>query len=276
VLRAERCHHVSRPMTTVVTGAASGIGAAIARRLVGAGRHVVGVDRRDATINADLADPKERLRVIDEIQLLSEGIVDGVVTFAGVGPTGRLPSELIATNYFGTVHLLEGLRPLLARSTIASALVASSNTITCHPNHVPSELITLCLDDDEERACRRADESFSSIVTYPATKIALSRWVRLHAVEVAWVGAGIRLNAIAPGMIDTPMVAERRTDPTLASGTDMSFVPVGRPGLPEEVAAFVEFLLGPEARFFCGSVLFCDGGSDAKLNGTHFPEFELP
>jgi NAD(P)-dependent dehydrogenase (short-subunit alcohol dehydrogenase family) len=261
--------------TTVVTGAASGIGAAVSRRLLDSGKQVIGVDRHDATIIADLADPKERIRALGEIRALSDGVIDGVVTFAGVGPTGRLPSELIATNYFGTVELLNGLRPLLARGTTASALVASSNTVTCHPNHVPGELIALCLDDDEERACRRADESYSAIVTYPATKIALSRWVRMHAVEAAWIGADIRLNAIAPGMVDTPMVAERRTDPALAAGTDMSLIPAGRPGRPEEIAAFVEFLLGPDARYFCGSVLFCDGGTDAQLNGARFPEFEL-
>ena len=48
-------------------------------------------------------------------------------------------------------------------------------------------------------------------------------------------------------------------------------IPVGRPGKPEELAAFVAFLLGPDARFFCGSVLFCDGGTNALLRADSQP-----
>jgi NAD(P)-dependent dehydrogenase (short-subunit alcohol dehydrogenase family) len=48
-------------------------------------------------------------------------------------------------------------------------------------------------------------------------------------------------------------------------------IPVGRKGSAEEVAAFVDFLLGPDARFICGSVLFIDGGSDAQLRADDFP-----
>ena len=72
-------------------------------------------------------------------------------------------------------------------------------------------------------------------------------------------------------MIDTPMVAGMRADPETAPLLDMLPIPAGRPGRPEEIAALVEFLLGPDAAFFCGSVVFCDGGSDALLRTRDWP-----
>jgi NAD(P)-dependent dehydrogenase (short-subunit alcohol dehydrogenase family) len=48
-------------------------------------------------------------------------------------------------------------------------------------------------------------------------------------------------------------------------------VPVGRSAQPDEVAALIAFLLGPDARFLCGSVVFCDGGTDAQLRPNDFP-----
>jgi len=72
-------------------------------------------------------------------------------------------------------------------------------------------------------------------------------------------------------MIDTPMVAAMRAEPETAPLLDMLPIPLGRPGRPEEIAALVEFLLDGESSFFCGSVVFCDGGSDALLRTRDWP-----
>ena len=108
-------------------------------------------------------------------------------------------------------------------------------------------------------------------MAYPATKLAVAHWVRRQATGPDWAGSGLRLNAIAPGMIDTPMVAGMRADPDTGPLLDMLPIPVGRPGRPEEIAALVEFLLGADGAFFCGSVVFCDGGSDALLRTRDWP-----
>ena len=59
-----------------------------------------------------------------------------------------------------------------------------------------------------------------------------------------------------------------RANPETGPLLEMLPIPAGRPGRPEEIAALVELLLGPDGGFFCGSVLFCDGGSDALLRTT--------
>ncbi len=180
---------------------------------------------------------------------------------------GRPGSLLAAVNYFGTVEVLEGLRPLLARGGAAVAI--SSNSTTVQPA-IPADLVAACLDHDEERSAQIADAR-GSLVAYPATKMAVAHWVRRRATGPEWAGSGIRLNAIAPGMIDTPMVAGMRADAEAGPLLDMLPIPVGRPGRPEEIAALVELLLGPDGAFFCGSVLFCDGGSDALLRTDDWP-----
>ncbi len=182
---------------------------------------------------------------------------------------GRAGSLLAAVNYFGTVEVIEGLRPLLSAGGAAVAI--SSNSTTVQPA-IPADLVAACLDHDEERSAAIADAR-GSLVTYPATKMAVAHWVRRSATGPEWAGSGIRLNAIAPGMIDTPMVAGMRADAEAGPLLDMLPIPVGRPGRPEEIAALVELLLGPDGAFFCGSVLFCDGGSDALLRTNDSKDF---
>jgi NAD(P)-dependent dehydrogenase (short-subunit alcohol dehydrogenase family) len=191
-----------------------------------------------------------------------------IVTCAGLAAMPGRPGSLLASvNYFGTVELLGGLRPLLAPGGAAVAI--SSNSTTVQPG-VPLDLVEALLADDRARSLALADEH-GAMASYPASKMAVAHWVRRQATGPDWSGAGLRLNAVAPGMIDTPMVAAMRADDETGPLLDMLPIPVGRPGRPEEIAALIEFLLGPDAAFFCGSVLFCDGGSDALLRTRDWP-----
>ena len=255
--------------TIAVTGAGSGMGAATGARLRADGHRVIGVDLRGADITADLGAAEGRRSAIDAIADRSGGVLDGLVTFAGIGGLpGRAGSLLVSVNYFGTVELLAGLRPLLAAGDQPAAVAISSNSTTTTP--VAAALVEACLAGEEAPARAIGDE-VGSMAAYPATKTAVARWVRRQATGAEWIGAGITLNAIAPGATDTAMVAEGRADPEIGHLIDQFPVPAGRLCRPEEIAALVAFLLGAEGRFFCGSVVFADGGTDALLRPDDWP-----
>ena len=107
--------------------------------------------------------------------------------------------------------------------------------------------------------------------SYAGSKTALAHWVRLRAVTEPWIGAGIRLNAVAPGRIRTAMDDEMLEDEQMRDAVESFPIPVGAPGTSEDIGAFVAYLLSERARFFCGSVLFQDGGTDALLRARDWP-----
>ena len=244
-----------------VTGSAGGIGGALRARLEGDGHRVIGVDVREAEVIADLGTPHGRSAMVEGVSAACRGRLDGVVAAAGVThDDGGLVTSI---NYFGAVATLDGLRPLLAAG--GSAVAVSSNSTTTQPG-LSLEHVQACLAGDEAAARAAAGHGVGA---YGSSKLALARWVRRQAVTDAWIGAGIRLNAVAPGFIDTPMTADSR-DFILGLG-DVYPIPIGRAGRAEEVAALLAFLLSPEAGFFVGSVLTMDGGTDAALRSDDWP-----
>lgn len=252
--------------TVVVTGSASGIGAAVRARLEGDGVHVIGIDLHDAEVVADLADPAARRSAVEQVAALAPALT-GVVTCAGLGPLpDRDPALLVSLNHFGTVELLAGLRPLLA--TGAAVVAVSSNSTTCQPG-VPQQLVDACLAGDEAAAREMARGIATMDGVYPATKAAVAQWVRQQAP--AWVADGVRLNAVAPGLVETAMTAEMRADGTVAPLLAAFPLPMGRGATADEVAAVITWLLSDESAVVVGALLVCDGGTDALLRPRSVP-----
>lgn len=253
-------------LTYVVTGAASGIGAATAALLRERGHRVISVDLRDADVIADLATASGRKAAVREVKKLGNRI-DGICAAAGVaGLTGVDPQLVVSVNYFGAVEFITGLRPELARAKQSSVVVLASNSITCQPGWA-GDVAKACLTDDEDKA-RRSAAHLEPLLVYPATKAALAYWARREGVTKEWIGKGIRINAVAPGLIATAMTDTLRQDALLGRFADSYPTALKRPGRPEEVAALIAFLLSQESSLMVGTVSFADGGSDAIVNPT--------
>jgi NAD(P)-dependent dehydrogenase (short-subunit alcohol dehydrogenase family) len=258
----------------VVTGARSGMGRAIAERLVAAGNSVISVDMSDADVVADLSTAEGRRDAATAVLEASGGRLDGAVLAAGIGPIpGRgMSRRILEVNYLGSVELLEAWQPALAASGGSRVVVIASNSATTTPI-VPSRAIKSLLAGDP----KRADSALAKfgkrapVFAYAASKIALSRWVRRTAVTSSWAGAGIRLNALAPGAVLTPLLESQLADPEQAPLIQRFPIPVGEFGDAGELADWAVFMLGPSARFLCGSVVFVDGGSDAWFRADDWP-----
>ena len=111
---------------TLITGSASGIGAATALALKTAGHTVIGVDLRNADITGDLSTAEGRQAVIAQALARCGGTLDGLVLCAGLGAQVEPASLIASVNYFGAVELLDGLLPALQKGKNPSAVVISS------------------------------------------------------------------------------------------------------------------------------------------------------
>lgn len=251
--------------TFAITGGASGIGAAIKQRLLDLGHRVIVVDLKNADIDADLSTDEGRQTAIDGIRAAAPDGLDGLIPCAGLAPhVGNLPL-ITQVNYYGTVVLVDALKDLVAAKQ-GNIVLISSNSAPMDTN--PAYVDALLADDAEGITAALA--SMEGQTVYSGSKQALARWMRRHTPALA--GAGIRINAIAPGYTETPMTAAVADDPTYGDAIRafVESIPLARPGLPEDMADAVEFLLSDEASFICGTVLFIDGGHDAMLRPDQF------
>ncbi len=256
--------HESR--TYAVTGARSGIGAATVAAMRAAGARVITVDLSDADVICDVGELDQLDAVAAQIVEYSRGTLHGFVSGAGVGPTNRKPSRVLAVNAFGAIELMTRLRPAFEHAENARVAVISSNTITCHPNPISAELVQSCLVRPHEEMLNRVDGEIPSDVAYAVSKTVLTRWARTSAPTCDWLGKGIHLNVVAPGGTDTGMHAERAADPDHKDRTEAFPNPLGRLLRPAEVAEVVLFTLTPATSALAGSVIFCDAGVNAVFH----------
>lgn len=228
----------------VVTGAARGIGAAIASALEGSGWFVVGVDRAwppgsvagvgDA-VELDVADHEAVERAIGGVEQ-SHGPVDALVNNAGITRDGLAhkmdPSTqwapVIAVNLTGAFNLCRAVLPGM-RSRGFGRIVGISSM-----NGLRGQF---------------------GQANYAAAKAGLIAMMKSVALENA--ARGITANCVAPGFIDTEMT---RVMPPAVLEAEAAKIPAGRMGKPEDIAQAVRFLLSPEAAFITGQTLSVNGG----------------
>jgi NAD(P)-dependent dehydrogenase (short-subunit alcohol dehydrogenase family) len=207
---------------------------------------------------ADLGTPDGRARAIEGVRRLAEGRLDGLLSGAGLGPYDAA-EPVLRVNYFGALAMLDGLRDLLARGSEPAAVAISSIGALFTALVVPA-CVEACLAGDEA-AAEAALAGKDGNTAYVTAKHALALALRRRAT--AWGTLGVRLNAVLPGKVATPMLAKIHAHEALGPSIQALPVPLGREAAPEEIAAAIVFLLGPDACYVHGTTLKVDGGSDA-------------
>ena len=219
----------------VVTGAASGIGAATCALLESEGWRVIGTDVADGpnVRRLDVTNEADWDTVLDEA-----GPIDGLVSCAGIRTCYALVDlsvedweHVLRVNVTGTFLGIRGAirRWLDAGTTGSIVTVASINSFVAVPKQAH----------------------------YVASKAAVAMLTKAAALEVA--GNGIRVNAVAPGPVMTGMIGARLAEPGQREWLE-SKVPMGRIADPSEVATTISFLLSDRASYITGAVIPVDGG----------------
>lgn len=220
------------------------------------------VDRQPGVdVVADLATAEGRADAIAAVSAHTGGRIDGLATCAGVG--GAPPAVIAAINYLGTVELLDGLFPALQQGDRPAAVMISSSTISyvdvAHHHELCARLEA---GEDPVDAITRGTDPLGSYIN---SKIAIA-WA-CRARSAAWGAKGVRLNAVVPGMTDTPLLAKAGPTPdTTAARREVAPVPLGRIAQPTELAAVIAFLLSDDASYVHGSVIYVDGGQAAAID----------
>ena len=246
----------------VVTGATSGRGDATCSALEADGDRVIRVDLAGCDVNADLTDANGRNEAIRKIAELAPQRIDAVVTWAGGGGSSV---DMLRVNYFGTVDIVEGLYPLLAESRAPRVVVTSSRMSL---EVCDEALVDLLLTHRESDIVEQYGAENTAQSYYIAAKTAVARWMRRTAVQPKWNGPGIRMNAIAPGLIETPRTRKGMDAPHIAAWL-LETHPQAEADLSQaaEVALLARFLVSPENSLLIGQCIFADRGTEALLRG---------
>lgn len=241
-----------------VTGVASGIGAALAARLLARGCRVTGFDLRppaDAAFPCHAVDLGE-LASIQAALAPATGPFDGLCNNAGVSPRPGQEVAILTINYHAQRTVTRALLPKLAPG---ASIVNMASRAGARWRENLEQIRRLAALDPDDLAAFVRDERIDAVRAYNLSKEALIAWT--VAESEAMTARGLRINAVCPGAVATGLL----TDFAAAFGDAMArnIARAGRPGQPQEIAAIADFLLSPDSSWLRGAEISPDGGMGA-------------
>jgi NAD(P)-dependent dehydrogenase (short-subunit alcohol dehydrogenase family) len=239
-------------MTNVVIGAASGMGAAVARRLAPRGPLVIA----DRSVEG-LEDQEQVDALFAEVDEL-----DALVVTAGISSSGMTTGRpIFEVNLVGMARVLRAAEPLLRPGTVAVGVASQSGYMVPDDPDLFAVLEDPLATDFYDRLGTFFDYEDPSLA-YQTSKRGVHRLVRSKAA--AWGARGARIVSVSPGINDTPMNRALEADQPIMQQIIASS-PLGRRGTPDEIAAVVAFVTSDEASLLTGSDVLADGGMVSVL-----------
>lgn len=240
----------------VVTGAARGQGAAEVDALAAAGARVVATDVLDFAAPAAPGVAQRRLDVTSEsdwAELASwlsaeHGRVDALVNNAGVAARERLPHVTVET--WRRTFEINVTGPLLGIQALVPLMPPGASIVNI---------------------CSVAAMSGHAAAAYTSSKWALRGLTRSASLELG--ERGIRVNAVMPGLVDTPLMADASPAFTEAA---LAEIPLGRVGSPEDIAPTIVFLVSDDSAYYNGAEIVIDGGLTAHVSHKRIADATRP
>ena len=250
-----------RDKVIVVTGCSSGIGRDTAKLIKQLGGDVIGVDRNKTEDYVDelyLADMSDR-RTIKALVNALPGRIDGIANSAGVPPT--LPADIVLkVNLVGLKYFTELMIPKLNDN--ASIVNLASLAGFGWPQSIEAIKASEHLAfEDVERFIHNYNITNEGGRSYFFSKEALVVWTMKN--RWTWRDRGIRINAVSPGPVDTPIMPDFKK--TLGKRAEEDLSVNDRPGRPEDIAPVVCFMLSDMTHWFRGANLMLDGGMSSHI-----------
>jgi len=250
--------------TILITGVASGIGARTAELAGQLGADVIGVDVREPAtpggifVKADISTKAGVGRLVDELS----GRFDALCNIAGLsGKTGAVPT--LSVNFYGLRALSEAMAPKL-REGGAIVNVASIAGYGWRAN-LNRAVSMVDVEGFPDVARIVAEHDVKNEESYPVSKELLLLWTFRAAHQHLFKKRGIRVNAVSPGPVETPILTQFR-EVLGNERVDSDIARVGRAGTAADIAPVVLFLCSDAARWINGANIAADGGLEASVN----------